>query len=758
MAKVLIVDDERSIRETLSEFIKELGHEVFSAGDAAEAIAIVERSRPDVVVCDIVLPGSDGIAILERVRRTAQSTQVVMVTGEPTVETAADAVRQSAFDYLSKPVSRSDIQDVVTRALLAKQGIDEERRLAEDRARYREHLEEEVDRKGRALQASQEDYRLLIENANEAVFVTQDSRMKLANLKAEEISGYSAADLLSMPVGDLVHPEDREMIAEYARRRAEGREVPDAYVFRIVDAKGEAKWIEIRPVLIEWEGRRATLNFASDVTDRIQAEERLQESEKKWRELFENLRDGWVSTDMEGRFIECNRAFEELLGYTTDELRALTYQELTPERWHALEERIVRERIVKHGYSGVYEKEYIRKNGTVFPVELTSYLRTDGEGNPIGMWGLARDISERVAAEEALEESQARYQSLFENSPISLWQEDYSQTKAALEQLKRDGVEDLEAYLYAHPEVVDQCLSQVRVVDVNRATVELHAASSKEELLGHLSEVIPPEARERFIEQLLAIADGKTSYEGSSSDRRLDGSRMEANVRWIAAPGYEESLARVLVSKVDITARVHAEADLQAALDGTVRAIGLTTEMRDPYTAGHQRRATDLAVAIALELGLDVDAIDGLRAAGLMHDIGKLAVPAEILSKPSALTEVEMSLIRAHPASAYDILKTVRFPWPVADIVLQHHERLDGSGYPQGLKGDEIRLEAKILCVADVIEAMASHRPYRAALGIDAALEEIETHRGTRYDEAIVDACLRIVREGRFAFAEEIAM
>ena len=758
MAKVLIVDDERSIRETLSEFVKELGHEVFTAADAPEAIDVVDRSRPDVVVCDIVLPGPDGISVLEHIRRASIGAQVIMVTGEPTVETAADAVRQTAFDYLAKPVSRNDIQDVVTRALLAKQRMDEDRRHAEDSARYRELLEEEVDRKGRALLASQEDYRLLIENANEAVFIAQGNRLRFANPKTLEITERSLPELLSMPFVDLIHPEDRSMVVGRYRKRLAGETVEETYQFRIVRPNGETRWIEIRPVLVQWEGEAATLNFASDVTVPREAQNRLLESERKWRELFENLRDGWVSTDMDGHFLECNRSFEELIGYTADELKSLTYQDLTPERWHAFERDVVENLILGRGYSGVYQKEYIRKNGTVFPVELSSYLVRDESGQPVGMWGLARDISVRVAAAEALEESQARYRALFENSPISLWQEDYSETKRTLERLKEDGVDDLEAHLRTHPEVVDECIKQIRVVDVNQATVELHAAKSKEDMLGHLSTVIPPEARENFIEQLLAIADGKTSYEGTGTDRRLDGSRMEAAVRWTVAPGYEDSLARILVSKIDITATVEAEAALQAALDGTVRAIGLTTEMRDPYTAGHQRRATELAVAIAEELYLPEEVIDGIRAAGLMHDIGKLAVPAEILSKPSALTEVEMSLIRAHPASAYDILKTVRFPWPVADIVLQHHERLDGSGYPQGLKGDEIRLEAKILCVADVIEAMASHRPYRAALGIDAALEEIETHRGTRYDEAIVDACLRIVREGRFAFAEEIAM
>lgn len=751
MAKVLIVDDERSIRETLGEFVKELGHEVFLAGDAEAAIRAVNRSRPDVVVCDIVLPGEDGIAVLERIRRVAPDTRVIMVTGEPAVETAADAVRQDAFDYLPKPISRDDIQAVVGRALSTKRTEDERRRIAEERARHSERLEEAVEDKSRALTASQENYRLLVENANEAVFVAQNGRLMFANPKTVEITGYDQARLLSIPFNELIHPEDRDVVSSRYRSRILGEALPDNYEFRIVTADRETRWIEIRPVAIEWEGEPATLNFAVDVSDRRRAEQALRESEKKWRELFENLRDGWVSTDMEGRFQECNRAFEEMLGYSIDELRGLTYQELTPERWHASEADVVRESIIGRGYSGIYRKEYIRKKGNVFPVELSCYLRRDGSGEPVGMWGLVRDISERVAAEEALEESQGRYHTLFENSPISLWQEDYSGTKAFLGELRAEHG-NLEAFLRENLDVVQECISRIRIVDVNQATVALHAAASKEDLFGHLSAVIPPESTSGFISQLLAIAGGKTSYEGVGTDQRLDGSRLIVSVRWIAAPGYERSLARVLVSKVDITATAEAEAALQAALDGTVEAIGLTTEMRDPYTAGHQRRTAELAVAIAKKLDLDAEAVDGIRAAGLMHDIGKLAVPAEILSKPSGLTDVEMSLIRAHPAAAYDILKTVSFPWPVAEIVLQHHERLDGSGYPQGLVDEAIRMEARILCVSDVVEAMASHRPYRAALGVDAALEEIQTHRGTRYAADVVDACVQLFRDEAFAF------
>jgi len=173
-------------------------------------------------------------------------------------------------------------------------------------------------------------------------------------------------------------------------------------------------------------------------------------------------------------------------------------------------------------------------------------------------------------------------------------------------------------------------------------------------------------------------------------------------------------------------------------------------ESRDPYTAGHQIRAANLARAIATEMGLPKEKIDGIRMAGSIHDIGKLSIPSEILTKPTKLTNLEFSLIKEHSQKGFEMLKDVESPWPLAQIVYQHHERMDGSGYPRQLKGEEIIIEARILAVADVVEAMASHRPYRSALGLPSALAEIEKNRGTLYDADAVDACLKLFREKDF--------
>jgi len=193
-------------------------------------------------------------------------------------------------------------------------------------------------------------------------------------------------------------------------------------------------------------------------------------------------------------------------------------------------------------------------------------------------------------------------------------------------------------------------------------------------------------------------------------------------------------------------------ARLQASMESTISAVASMVEMRDPYTTGHQQRVAELAVAIGRAMGLPEQTVYGLRLAGLVHDLGKIHIPAEILSKPGKLTKIEFEMIRTHPEAGYEILKDVDFLWPIAQTVLQHHERIDGSGYPAGLKGDQILLEAKIIAVADVVEAISSHRPYRPALGVDAALKELRDNRGKYYDPVVVDVCLRLFTENTFSF------
>lgn len=191
---------------------------------------------------------------------------------------------------------------------------------------------------------------------------------------------------------------------------------------------------------------------------------------------------------------------------------------------------------------------------------------------------------------------------------------------------------------------------------------------------------------------------------------------------------------------------------LETTIDGTIGAISYIGEIRDPYTAGHQHRVALLASEISRELGLSAEQTRGVYVSSMLHDIGKMAVPVEILCKPGALNEIDIMYMRRHPEIGFDILRGIKFPWPVAQLVLQHHERIDGSGYPYGIDGKYILLESRIICVADVVESMASHRPYRGSLGINSALNEIEFNSGRLYDERVVEACLRLFREERFKY------
>ncbi len=240
----------------------------------------------------------------------------------------------------------------------------------------------------------------------------------------------------------------------------------------------------------------------------------------------------------------------------------------------------------------------------------------------------------------------------------------------------------------------------------------------------------------------------------SETNDKVNGFELGA-VDFVTKPYQREELLMRVQTHLEITRlrnRLESLVDertneLRSSMLAFVTAIASTVEMRDPYTAGHQRRTAHLASAIAKELQLPDYLIEGLNLASVVHDIGKIKIPAEILCKPGRLDELEFGLIKRHPETGYEILKSIDFPWPIAKIVLQHHERLNNSGYPYGLRDDEILFEAKILSVADVVEAMSSHRPYRAGLGVEAALNEITLHRGVLYDASVVDACLILFKE-----------
>lgn len=278
---------------------------------------------------------------------------------------------------------------------------------------------------------------------------------------------------------------------------------------------------------------------------------------------------------------------------------------------------------------------------------------------------------------------------------------------------------------------------------------------SAQELIGrNIKEFIAPEYLQMVTQHHARLMKGiHSSSEYDFCLIKKDGvTRVDAVIN-LTVINYVGGLAVMGVSK-DIAERKKAEetlsellTNLRKSIKTTIQVLGMASEVRDPYTAVHQKRVSNLALAIAKEKGLPNDTIEGIRMASSIHDIGKISVPSDVLSKPTQLNNIEISMIKEHSHDGYEMLKHVYSPWPLAEIVHQHHERMNGAGYPRNLKGNEILMEARILAVADVVEAMATHRPYRASLGLDAALKEIETNKGILYDNGVANACLKLFRE-----------
>ena len=425
--------------------------------------------------------------------------------------------------------------------------------------------------------------------------------------------------------------------------------------------------------------------------------------------------------DQDLNIVNANEKATTTYGYKHDELLQMNAKDITPSgNWVSFENNI-RHLDTKNGV--VYEEINQRKNGRTFPVEISA--RTIEVGGKRLYQCIIRDITERKQAEETLRQSEQKYRNIFENSIEGIF----------------------------------QSTLEGQFISINSAMARIHGYESPEEMIMSITNIgkqlyVDPEERKRY-KNLLEEHGIVENFE--SQFYRKDGTIM-----WISLTtrAVNDTSGKVLYYEgivEDITSRKQAEEKLKQTaeklrktLAGTIQAMSLIVETRDPYTSGHQKRVSSLARVIAQEMGLSKDITENVRMAGIIHDIGKISVPAEILSKPTKLSNMEFGLIKFHPQSGYDILKDVELPYPIAKTVLQHHERLNGSGYPQGLKGENIILEARILAVADVVEAMASHRPYRPAKGVDVALEEIEKNKGILYDAEVVEVCAKLFREKGF--------
>lgn len=479
------------------------------------------------------------------------------------------------------------------------------------------------------------------------------------------------------------------------------------------------------------------LELQQEMNIRKQTEAALRESERRMSDIIDFIPDATFAIDLEGKVIAWNRAMEEMTGVKAEDMLGKGDYEYALPFYGVRRPKLI-DLIFRPNEE--IEKQYLsvkRRSGALLAEAMVTLNEEnlkvwgkasplyDEEDNIVGAIEYIRDITEHTLTEEALRQAEAEYRGIFEN---------------AQEGIFRSTIEG-------------------RFIIANQALASMLYYSSPRELLNAITDIphqlyVSPDEHD-VLKQMIKDYGATKGFE--TQYYRKDGAEIWVSINMQAVSDTDGQMLYYEGIVEDITVRKQAEEDrkwsverLRKTVQATIQAMAMVVEARDPYTAGHQRRVSDLARTIATEMGLSRDRIDGISVMGAIHDLGKISIPAEILSKPTKLNDMEFGLIKAHAQAGYDILKEIEFPWPVAEIILQHHEKLNGSGYPQGLKGDEILLEARIVGVADKVEAMASHRPYRAALGLEETLEDISQNRGTLYDADAVDVCMRLFHEKHY--------
>ena len=456
--------------------------------------------------------------------------------------------------------------------------------------------------------------------------------------------------------------------------------------------------------------------------ERVGAEEALRRNEQKLSLHIQKTPLAVIEWDTDFRVVQWNHAAQEIFGYTAAEAIGRHAEFIVPGNFKDQVDRIWNDLLANHGGDRSTNENLTRDGRTIF-CEWYNTPLVDGAGRVMGVASLVQDVTERQRTETALRDSEELYRRLVASIPDLIIRTDLAGN----------------------------------IVFANEVAARLNGNGGPQALVGrNVFDFVVAEDREK------AITASRRMFEKKIGPQEIglvfvNGTRIPFEIDGAILRNADGTPYGIVYNCRNITERKRAETDLReglaklrATLKASIDSLASAIEMRDPYTAGHQQRVTVLARAIAGEMGLADERVEAIEIAGIIHDIGKLYVPAEILSKPTKLTDLEYAMIKMHAQAGFTILSKIDFPWPIARIVHEHHEFINGSGYPQGLTGKDILLESKILNVADVVEAMSSHRPYRPALGIGAALEEIAQKRGILYDREVVDACLRLFREKHF--------
>ena len=456
------------------------------------------------------------------------------------------------------------------------------------------------------------------------------------------------------------------------------------------------------------------------------ANQQLKMLEERYRLSFENTSDVIFIVDENLNILSMSQSAEKILGYKPEEFIGKLVTDMKHIFTPASFERAIADAmlILKGETISAKIYEFMAKDGTIKIGEVSgSPIMRNGQVT--GFVSIARDITDRRRMEDELRNSAQKYRTILEDMNDMYYELDLKGNMTffnkALLSLTARSPEELQGMNFR----------------------DYMSSEGSEDALKIFGEIYKTGKPRLFVNEIVTKT-GEVKYFESQAGLLLDENKQPIGFRGIAR---------------DITDRKKAQderdqvlARLRKTLGTMIQAMSAAVEARDPYTSGHQRRVAALARSIAEEMNLSRDQIEGIRMAASIHDMGKISIPAEILSMPRKLSKLEFDLVKTHSQAGHDIIKDIDFPWPIANIILQHHERIDGSGYPHGLRGDNILLEARILAVADVVEAMASYRPYRPALGLDTALEEITRNKNILYDGEVVEACLKIFREKKYEF------
>jgi PAS domain S-box-containing protein len=558
-----------------------------------------------------------------------------------------------------------------------------------------------------------------------------DGSTQYVNHRATDYAGISRGTNSDWNWVLLAHQEDADhgrRAWEHARRTGTKCELE----CRIRRADGQFRWHALCSIPLRGSDGQVLkwIGTATDIDDQKQLETELRFLQRQSAEstaFIETLHAhspvGLGFVDRDFRIVHMNTALAAFNGAPLEEQIGRTVAELVPDLWPQIENIY---RSVLDTRKPVLNVEVVGKVASK-PGELgcwlASYHAVILDDVAIGIGLVVVDITDRKRAEQSRHAAEEQFKSLADQSITGMY-----------------------------------IIQEGKFSYVNTRFAEIFGYASPADMVGlDATHVVASKDRERVAKNLRDKSEGMVKrLDCCFSGLRKDGTTTEVGVHGTVASYLGQPAVVGLLQ--DISEKKRAEDEircyiqqLESAFMRTVEVAMTLSGMRDAYTTGHERRVAEIAVAIGTELGFDAHRAQGLRVAGYLHDIGKIIVPAEILAKPTRLTPAEYELIKGHAKASFDVLKNVEFPWPVAQVALQHHERLDGSGYPQGLRGEDILLEARIMAVADVVEAMASHRPYRPGLGIEKALAEIERGRGAIYDPTVVDACLKLFREKHYA-------